>query len=359
MPTPAVYVSLPVVSIDGTAEDTLAGDLRALLVEETTDGLYRCEATFTNYGARRAGVGYRYFDRQTLDFGKQLAVDLGAGDRARRVFDGRITAIEGVFPAEGGGQIVVLAEDRLQDLRMTRRSRTFEDSSDADVITTVASEHGLTPDLQLSGPTHSVVVQSNQSDLAFIRERARTLGAEVWVDGTTLHAAGRTDRADGRVDLEYGVNLRWLTIRADLAHQRSEVGVSGWDVAAKEAIDETADEAALSAELGSDTGGASILDQAFAARKERIVQTVPLTAEEARAIAEARYRERGRRFVSGTGLADGDGRIRVGTVVNLADVGGLFDGAYYVTRARHTYDELRGYLTELDVERAGLGPAER
>jgi phage protein D len=358
MPAPAVYVPIPVITIDGTVDRALAGDVRSVLVEETTDGLYRCEATFDNYGARRAGIGYRYFDRQAVEFGKQIAIELGAGERARRVFDGRITAFEGVFPPEGGAQLVVLAEDRLQDLRMTRRSRTFENVTDADAISTIASEHGLSPDVRVSGPTHRVLAQWQQSDLAFVRERACRLGAEVWMEGTTLHVVRRTDRAAGPVDLEYGVNLRWLTIRADLAHQRSEVGVSGWDVAAKEAIEETVGDDALRSELGRDESGAAILARAFAPRRERIVDAAPATAEEARAIAEASFHQRARRFVSGTGLADGDGRIRVGGIVNLVDVGRPFEGAYYVTRVRHTYDGLRGFLTELDVERAGLGQAE-
>ena len=67
------------------------------------------------------------------------------------------------------------------------------------------------------------------------------------------------------------------------------------------------------------------------------------------------YRERARRFVSGTGLADGDPRIRVGTTVNLSSLGDLFNGKYAVVRVRHTYDETVGYRTEFDVERPGLG----
>ena len=123
----------------------------------------------------------------------------------------------------------------------------------------------------------------------------------------------------------------------------------------KEAIEETGEENAIRAELNGDRSGSSILKQAFSERKERIVHTVPLTSEEAQAIAQARYRERARRFVTGSGIADGDARVRVGSVLDLSSIGALFNGKYYVVRVRHSYDGVYGFRTEFDVERPGLG----
>jgi len=79
----------------------------------------------------------------------------------------------------------------------------------------------------------------------------------------------------------------------------------------------------------------------------------------ARSMAEASYRSRARRFVTGSALADGDARLRAGVTVTLSGLGSLFDGDYYVVRVRHTYNLTDGYRTEFDVERPGLGPAER
>lgn len=332
----------------------LSLDIVSLLVEETTDGLYRCETRVNNYGLRDHGADYLYFGRDVVEFGKGWAVQMGPGDEAQQIFKGRISAIEGEFPHQGGAQMTILAEDRLQDLRMTRRTRVFEDMSDEDVIRQIANEHSLTPELSLNGPTYKALAQVNLSDLAFVRERARAVNAELWVDDTTLYAKTRTDREGDAIDLSYGVNLLSFGVRADLAHQCTEVGVAGWDVSAKDAIEETAEENAISSELNGDTSGGSILQQAFAARKERVVQTVPLSSAEARSIAQARYCERARRFVTGSGIADGNPRIRVGSVVNLLGLGDLFSGKYYVVAARHSYD-LNGYRTEFNVERPGIG----
>lgn len=353
-----VYVPRPVIAIAGQANEQLAANVLTVLVEETTDGLYRCEARFYNYGVRSGGTGYLFFGRDVLDFGKDFAVTIGPEETSRTIFQGRISGLEAEYPQAGGGEVLVLAEDRLQSLRLKRRTRVFEDVSDEDVIRQIASEHSLTPKLDVSGPTHKVLAQVNQSDLAFIRARARSINAEVWVEGDTLHATSRTDRDAGTVALEYGLGLLSFSVRADLADQVTEIGVAGWDVAAKAAIEETADESAISAELQGDTSGSDVLRAAFGERKERIVHQVPLSTQEARAQAQAAYRERARRFVTGSGVADGDPRIRVGGMVTLSDLGGLFDGAYSVVRVRHTYDMVYGFRTEFDVERAGLGQAQ-
>lgn len=361
MTAPTYYVSRPVVVLGGQINDALSTDILTLLVEETTEGLFRCEATFNNFGAHGGDADYLYFGRDILDFGKDFAIKVGPGDEARQVFKGRISALEAEYPSGGGGLLVALAEDRLQDLRMTRRTRTFDDVSDEDVMQQIADEHSLDTDISIDGPTYKVLAQVNQSDLAFLRERARSVNAELWVEDKKLFAHTRTDRASSLgdpIDMAYGVNLLSFSVRADLAHQCTELGVAGWDVAAKEAIEETADESVISAELNDgESSGSSILQQAFAERKERIVHMTPFTNEEARAFAQSRYRERARYFITGTGVADGDARVRVGTTLRIGGLGSLFNGKYYVSRVRHTYDGTYGFRTEFEVERPGLGQA--
>lgn len=343
------------VTLNGSVEDGIANNLITALIEETVIGLYRCELTLNNYGAADGGFGYLFQRRGTVDFGKEIGVTVSTGpnDEAA-LFSGRITGIEGRYPAGGGATLTLLAEDRLQDLRLTRRTRTFEDLSPADVINTIARDHGLSPDVQMGGGAQKIIAQANQSDLAFVRDLARRGGAEVWLDGSTLHVAARDSRSGETVMLEYGVSLLSFSVLADLAHQATEVQVSGWDVAAKDAISETGGTSAIQSELNGGTAGGDILSQSFAARTEVIAHQTPLTGDEAAAIAKAGYRERARRFITGRGQADGDARIRAGTTIELSGLGALFDGDYYVTRVLHTYDSSDGFQTEFDVERAGL-----
>ena len=351
-----VVAARPSFTVDGDVRDDLTQALLGLRVEETTDGLYSCEATFANWGPQRNGeVGFRYLDRETFDFGTELRIDAPAGPETETIFEGRVTALESQVPESQPPSLVVLAEDRLQGLRMTRRTRTFEDVSDEDVAEQIARDHGLDTDLDVDGPTHTVLAQVNQSDLAFLRDRARAIDAEVWVEGTTLRMQERARRDAGDLTLTYGEGLRSVTVRADLAHQQTDFAVSGWDVQAKESIEETAGDEALRGELDGGLSGATVLEEALGTHTQQMVHTTPLTTDEARAVARASFRQHARQFVEARGVAEGDGRLRVGARVELVGVGALFEGGRYtLTEARHTFGPEDGYRTRFTAQRPYL-----
>ena len=240
---------------------------------------------------------------------------------------------------------------------MTRRTRTFADASDADVFRQVAGDHGLAADVDVTGPSHRVVAQLNQSDLAFLRERARAIDAELWVEGRTLKARSHAGRDGSPLRLGYGNQLRELSVLADLAHQRTSVAVSGWDVAAKGPLREEAAEAAVGGELRGGESGSAVLAAALGDRKEAVVHAVPFTSEEAQARAEALFRRRARRFLTGRGIAETTSKLRVGAHVRLEGLGPLFSGDFYVSDVKHVFDGALGLRTEFAVERPGLGRA--
>lgn len=357
LPTPALYAAQPSISVDGADEPSLSVRLLTATIQEDTDGMRRCEVVFGNWGDTGQGVGFVLSDRRMVDFGQSIELDIGAGDRHGRVFSGAITGIEEHYPASRPPELVVLAEDGLQDLRMTRRSRTFEDVTDADVMRQIASDHGLRAELDIDASRYRALAQLNQSDLAFVRARARVIDAQVWLEPGTLHAQARSRRDAGTVTLTYGSDLREFSVLADLAHQRTAVGVSGWDVAAKEALEHEATVSVVQGELDGGTSGPTILEQAFGPRVERVVHTVPLSSDETRARAEAYFRATARQFVTGAGTAEGDARIAVGGNVDLVGLSRAFEGIYYVTEVSHRYDGTSGLRTSFRVERAGLGGA--
>ena len=351
---PALRAARPTIVLAGQESPSLGQGMLALRLEESVTGMASCELAIGNWGPTGGGTGFLYFDRRDLDFGKDLAVRLGNDS----LFAGRITGLEGQFPDGTPPSLMILAEDRFQDLRMTRRTRTFENLTDAALIRQIASDHGLDPDVTLDGPTHRVLAQVNQSDLAFIRDRCRALDAEAWVEDRSLRVRAHRDRSSGGsqpLELGYRNELRELTVTADLANQASEVAVGGWDVAAKEAIKEVAGGDAIQPELHGGDSGASILGASLGARKATIAHTTPVTGAEARARAEALFRRRARRFVRGEGLAETSSGLRVGRSVRLTGLGPLFSGEYAVVQTRIVFDPILGLRTEFSAERPDLG----
>jgi len=349
--TTGLKESRPTVVVDNEVNGPLGGGLLTLMIVENTNGLYRCEAKFGNWGEKNSTTDFLYFDRSVLDFGKDFEIKLGNDS----IFKGKIMGLEGNFPEGQSPEISVLAEDRFQDLRMTRRTRTFADVSDADVIKQIATDHGLTPDVDVPGPTYKVLAQVNQSDLAFIRDRARSIDAEVWMSDKTLHAKAHTGRNGDKLQMTYGNQLREFNVLADLAMQRTSVAVNGWNISNKAAMQFEATDSAISSELNGDTSGVSILQSVLGQRKEALAHTIPLNDQEAQHEAEAFFRMSARRFVVGHGTAETNKSLRAGSQLDLQGLGPLFNGKYYVAEVKHIFDSTKGLRSEFRSERVGIG----
>jgi phage protein D len=347
----------PVFTVDGALTPDLARDCVRLQVCEGVAGLKTLEAHFLAVDSAATGPHalLRHLDGTTIDLGRIVEVALGSDTAQRRVFDGALSGIELVLDDGRPPVVVALAEDALMRLRMTRRLRTYTGVTDAEIAEVIAREHGLRADTSADGPRYDVVQQFNQSDLAFLRERARLVRAELWCTGRTLHFRGRHDRQATEVTLVRGRDLLSVRLLADLAHQRSEVAVTGYDAAGMRAIDERAGPDVVEAEVTGGRTGARLVARALGESTTLRVREAALTAEEASAWARAEMLRRGRRFVTVTGTTNGSPDLVVGSRVTLELVGAPFEGAgYYITRVRHTFDLRHGFRTRFEAERATL-----
>jgi phage protein D len=345
-----VRAARPAISIDGSRQTVLEARLLHYALTDSLDGMARAELSFGNWGGDD-GAGFQYFDRQLLEFGKLLNVSIGT----ETLFEGRISAIAASFPDGDPPEIRIHAEDRLQALRMTRRSRAFEQASLGSIARQIAGDHGLAADVTVEGEAAPVIAQLNQSDLALLIDLARAADAEVRVSGDRLlvtRSGGGT-----ALGLAWSGSLRRFEVIADLAHQRSAIVASGWDVAARAGISHSADIAAIQSEVGNDEAGGSILARTLGARTDTIAHGCPATAAEARQLAEASYRHAARGFVTGEGVCETDPALRVGATLDLSGLGPLFDGRYRAIAVCHRYDADDGARSEFRCDRPGLGRA--
>lgn len=357
--TPSLYAADPVFTVSGQRVADLGRDCLALAVEEDTRGLRTCTAEFIANAPReqRNADVVEYLDGRTLDFGSMLSVSVGPPDDEQVVFSGKVSSLAVVFDEGEPPHVTVDAEDALMALRMTRRSAAYAQVSDADLARQIAAQHGLSAEVDADGPTYPAVVQVDESDLGFLRSRAALIGAEIWAAGTALHFATRDKRSGPSITLTPGATMLSAEIRADLAHQRSEVLVSGYDASARQLVDETANTSAVRAEVSGGRIGPDVLDTALQHTPEQWSALVPLTTGEAHSWATAQLLERARRFVTVIGTTVGTPKLSVGTRLRLDAVGGPFEGdGYYVTKVRQRWQRgVGGLRTHFEAERATIG----
>ncbi|MGW4095825.1 phage late control D family protein [Mycobacterium sp. NPDC004974] len=360
MTEPAISFGTPVFTVKGEPVPDLARDCVKMEIDEGVEGLktLRLYLNAAGPGAPGPPEKMQYLDGRQVDFGVALQVAIGPRSGQRVAFDGVISAIEAVFADAQPPLVVVSAEDMFMRLRMTRRSHTYTDATDADIVDEIARFHGLRAEVDADGPRYDVVQQLNQSDLAFLRERARLTRAELWCDGNVLHYASRTRRNGTKLTLVQSNELLGIRLCADLAHQRTEVVVTGYDARTAETIEERADSAVVAAEAAPGRVGPDALEKALGASVSLRVREVALNSAEAAAYAKAEMLRRARGFVTVMGTTRGTPDMTVGSILDLRAVGTAFEGGgYYVTRVQHTFDLERGLRTHFEAERSTVNLA--
>ena len=354
--TDAVYSAIPTLHIDGRANDKVTAQLLAMEMREQEGGMSSLELRFSNFGSFAGGLADQVFeDSAVLKLG--VVVDVYAGDVSgpTQIFHGPVTALEGRYPRSGPPELIVLAEDPLQLARMGRRTKTWDDATLADVIQKVASQLGLTPQVDGLDKNIGTQVQFNETDLQFLRRLLARYDADMQVVGTELHASPRASAQRNVIQLNMNSQLRELRVVADLADQVSETTVAGWDYQQGQAISATSQTTSYGP--GSGNTGKDWLDQAFSSRSQHIAQFAALDTDEAQALADADFVQRLEGFVMAHGVAEGNPDLRVGTHLTLGGLGQRFNNTYYVTAALHRFDTNSGYETEFTAECAYLGGA--
>ena len=350
----AIYRARPTIRIDTQADVKASELLVGMELLEQEGGLSSMELRFTNIASdTQGGASFAFEDDATLRFGAQISVYVGDEESPQEVFQGIITGIEAIFPQDSAPELMVLAEDRFQQARMARRTVVHADVSLADLGRQLADRLSLTPVITGLTDTIGTWVQLNESDLAFLRRVLARYDSDIQIVGEELHLSPRSEVQRGRITLDLNSQLRQARVLADLAHQVTDVTVTGWNTDQGQRISGRSQGANLLPGRGQT--GRDILRSALGDRPHHISHLAVNTTTEAQAIADAAFDDRARRFVCLEGTAEGNPALRVGTEVSVTGLGDRFDNSYYVVQACHRYDLQRGYETEFRAECAYWG----
>jgi len=350
---PPVSNPRPVITIDGQRFDKVDELLLALDMYEQEGGLASLELRFGNIASDAdGGAGYAFEDESEIKLGSTVVVAAGDLNDSQEIFRGVITGLEAEFLESAPPELLVLAEDRLQQARMARRTALYSDMSVADIVSQVAQRLSLQP--QVNGLSASGIwVQLNESDLAFLRRLLRQFDADVQVVADRLEAAPISEIQRQVIEMELFHDLRSVRFIADLANQVTEVTSSGWNPISGQAVSGSSQGVNLGP--GSGRRGAALLRQTLGARSEHVGHINVTTDAEAQALADTIFDQRARSFVTAEGTAAGHPSIRVGSHLQLRGVSPRFANTYYVVSTHHRYDLQGGYMTDFKAESAALG----
>jgi len=364
MLSPHRHGTRPEVLVDGTPlRDDVLALVERVVVDCSVHLADMVEIWFRD-GARDA------LTRAGIKIGSAVTVSTTrAGDGAQTALvQAEVTALECEFD-ELGTRAVARGYDHAHRLSRGRRTHSYNDVTDADIVRTVAGRAGLsTGDVASGGPVHEHVAQLNCTDWEFLLARSRETGHEVAVLDGKVHwrkPAPSADAPEAAPDLisrqarqlVLGTNLLRFRPRVTAAAQVGEVEVRGWDPQRKEAVVGRCQATTTSAAVGLDPAGLAAI---FDAPPHVAVDRPLSTQGEADAAAAALAETLASAHAEAEGMAHGDPQLTPGAAVSVSGAGAPFDGTYTVTATRHLIDD-RGYRTEFVVsgraERSLLGLA--
>jgi uncharacterized protein involved in type VI secretion and phage assembly len=286
-----------------------------------------------------------WVDHASLAVGTELEVLLGRGDERQRVGIGEIVAIE-LEQRQGMSRVVVQAFDRSHRLHRGRRVRTFQSMSDGDVVNRIASDAGLQSDVDGADAQHDYLIQDNQTDYAFLAERALLTGLELSVDDETIRFRKPVPEGDP-IELAWDGGLLSFTVRVTAADQVSEVEVRGWDPTQKQAITSTVSDSDAGPGIGIDPN--QIRSSAFGQATALVTDRPVRDTSEAEALGHAALDHVTSAIVRADGVAHGDPTIRAGVRVKVGGLGERLSGTYDVTSTTHSIVPGTGYETRFSV----------
>ena len=269
------------------------------------------------------------------------SVEIKVGDGGgTSIYKGEIT---GMSPNWHGAQktsITILAMNKLHRLLRGRKSKTYTDKTDQQILNEVLGTYGLSLEWKHDATiTYKHVYQHNLTDLEFLRMRAGRLGCHVWCVDTKVFVKqpnlGEAQSLELSVDKATGSGdtaVRWFRPKLDSSAVVKTVTVRGWDPEKKEEIVGKA--TASSSPLGSKSASSNTLGS-----EETFTVDQPIwSKQEADAIAKGRLLDASLSYITGEVEISGNPTVELGKHVKItvkSDNTDPFSGKYYVMGIRH------------------------
>jgi Bacteriophage probable baseplate hub protein len=295
--------------------------------------------------------------------GSAVKIALGYVDDLQDMIEGEITQISPSFPQDGIPTIVIEGHTLLHRLHGSNNTRTFQNVSDKAIVEKIAQDAHLQAEAEDPQVQYEYVMQPNQTDLEFLRDRARRLHFEILVENKKLIFRRSREQTTNTYTLVWahaqkaiamGSNtlpLSTFSLQMNASKPATSVESRSYDPASKQAFVARAGPDDQTSSMGGTKKGGDVTSAAFQRECKHVHVVTPFPSQSAcNAHAKATYNNKAMGLVSGTAETIGVPDLRGGQIIKLLGVGLRFEGDYRIDEATHSIGS-DGYKTSLTVKR--------
>jgi uncharacterized protein involved in type VI secretion and phage assembly len=193
------------------------------------------------------------------------------------------------------------------------------------------------------------VFQNNETNLEFLRKRAKLSGYLLYVDGTKL--CFKPPEKNGQpIELRWGATMSEFHPRLTTMAQINTVTARGWDPNTRREILGQAAKTKGMPEIGQNIAGGEAARSAFNIEAQHLISNQAIRSQAgADHLAQVIADRQAERYIQAEGTCGGDPGLVAGVSVKIDAVGNRFSGTYFVTSAIHIYNVKAGYSTQFTI----------
>lgn len=294
-------------------------------------------------------------DGGTFAPGSEIVVKAGYGDSQASIFKGVVVKLGMRINGQNFSRLIVDCQDKAVKMTVGRNNANYVDKTDSDIITALASSHGLSADVDATTPQYGELVQYYCTDWDFMVSRADVNGLLVVADDGKLSVKAPDVSQAAELRVTWGVDLMEFQADIDARTQLAQVAAVAWDPKTQAIAEQTASPQTLNQQGNLDS---ATLSQVLGVKTFTLQSTAPLGSAALTAWAKAQQVRAGLARIRGRMKFQGSAKAKVGGLIELAGVGERYNGKVFVGGLEHEISD-GSWVTEVSFGLPATWFAER
>lgn len=292
-------------------------------------------------------------DSDDFTEGTLVKISVGYKDDLQEVFSGEITGVSPYYQNLSNMSLCLKGSDKLHRLNRGKKTVSFSNMSEGDIVKQIASNIQLKADVASIGESQPFILQKNLTDFEYLQGIAKKYDCTIWCQDDTFYFQPIKGGKENTI-VEWEKTLISFQPVLDARYLPTEVEVRGWDPSKFEAVVGSAKAGDVSTKIGGSTLGLKNVEDNFGAEKMIYVDESIIDTNTADTVAKNILTGLSFNYVTGKGKTEGNNLIRAASLLKINGVGERFSGLYYVEQARHHFTPQMGYHTHFSVKRNAI-----
>jgi len=300
---------------------------------ETTSAVNKIPSASVTLLDGHASLGeFKASSSATFVPGNEIVIEAGYDQTTEVIFKGIITKQSIKIDRDLGSVLEVICRDKAVKMAVGRKSKTFTDQKDSEIIQSIISNYsGLSSDVSSTKTTWSNQVQYYVSDWDFIMSRAEVNGMIITPLNGIVSIFPPNKDTSSVFEVTYGDNL--LAFDADLnsLNQYASARADSWDFETQK----IASGSASSSYAGSGNLSTNTLSKVVGLKEYDLQTTAPLESTDLTQWSKAEIVKSEYAKIQGQVTFQGNSSIVPGKYITLSGLGDRFNGDHLVSEVVH------------------------